>query len=142
LEISEEGTYLLRNTGDSGNLMPWPYTILAFLVPGLGHIVSGRLLRGLLMGATVWGMFLLGIILGGHLYGLFDSGEGLLSKVFAFCNLGTGLLYVGSRLTGVGVEEQAFLATSEYGNVFLMVAGLLNYLLALDAFDIGSGRKI
>lgn len=132
----------MRNTADSGSLTPWPYTLLALLVPGLGHIVSGRFLRGALMGATVWGMFLLGIILGGHLYGLFDAGEGLLSKVFAFCNLGTGLLYVGSRLTGVGVEEQAFLATSEYGNVFLMVAGLLNYLLALDAFDISTGRKI
>jgi hypothetical protein len=93
------------------------------------------------MGATIWGMFLLGLFLGGHLYGLFDVGEGLLSKVFALCNLGTGLLYVGSRLTGVGVDEQAHLATSEYGNVFLMVAGLLNYLLALDAFDVRSGRK-
>lgn len=94
------------------------------------------------MGATIWGMFLLGLLLGGHLYGFFDTGEGLLSKVFALCNFGTGLLYVGSRLTGVGLDEQAHLATSEYGNVFLMVAGLLNYLLALDAFDIRAGRKI
>lgn len=93
------------------------------------------------MAATIWGMFLLGLFLGGHLYGLLDVGEGLLSKVFALCNLGTGLLYAGSRLTGLGVDEQAHLATSEYGNVFLMVAGLLNYLLALDAFDIRSGRK-
>jgi len=93
-------------------------------------------------GAAIWVMFLIGILLGGHLYGLFDAGEGLLSKVFAFCNLGSGLLYVASRFAGVGVNEQAHLATSEYGNVFLMVTGLLNYLLALDAFDIRSGRKI
>ena len=126
---------------DAGSLAPWPYAYLALLVPGLGHVALGRVIRGALMGATIWGMFLLGLFLGGHLYGMFDVGEGLLSKVFALCNLGTGLLYMGSRLTGVGVDEQAHLATSEYGNVFLMVAGLLNYLLALDAFDIRSGRK-
>jgi hypothetical protein len=131
----------LRDTTNSESLTPWPYALLSLLVPGLGHIISGRFIRGALVGITIWGMFLLGIILGGHLYGLFDSGEGLLSKVFALCNLGTGLLYAGSRLAGVGVDEQAFLATSEYGNVFLMVAGLLNYLLALDVFDISSGRK-
>ncbi|MBA3242829.1 MAG: hypothetical protein H0T60_16520 [Acidobacteria bacterium] len=120
----------------------WPIAFLAFLVPGFGHIVSGRVARGALSGAAIWGMFLIGILLGGHLYGLFDAGEGFLSKVFAFCNLGSGLLYAASRFAGVGVNEQAHLATSEYGNVFLMVAGLLNYLLALDAFDIRSGRKV
>lgn len=31
--------------------------------------------------------------------------------------------------------------TYEYGNVFLIVAGLLNSLVILDAFDIGMGRK-
>lgn len=93
------------------------------------------------MGGTVCAMFLIGLFLGGHLYGLFDPDEGLLSKVFGFCNLGSGLLYAGFRFAGLGVKEQAHLATSEYGNVFLMVAGLLNYLIALDAFDIRSGRK-
>lgn len=130
-----------KTFADSGSLSPWPYALLALLVPGLGHIATGRFVRGALLGATIWGMFLLGLLLGGHLYGFFDADEGLLSKVFALCNLGSGFLYAGSRLTGVGVDEQPHLATSEYGNVFLMVAGLLNYLLALDAFDIRSGRK-
>ncbi len=131
----------MSKSKDTENLAAWPYAFLALLIPGLGHIALGRLLRGLLTGATIWGMFLLGILLGGHLYGLLDSSEGLLSKVFGFCNLGSGLLYAVSRFAGIGVDEQAYLATSEYGNVFLMVAGLLNYLLALDAFDIRSGRK-
>lgn len=86
-------------------------------------------------------MFGLGIYLGGHLYGMGDSSTGLLSYVFALCNLGTGLFYFGARAAGVAVTEQASAATAEYGNVFLMVAGLLNYLLALDAYDIGARRK-
>ena len=31
--------------------------------------------------------------------------------------------------------------TYEYGNCFLIVAGLLNSLVVLDAFDIAMGRK-
>ena len=32
-------------------------------------------------------------------------------------------------------------ATWEYGNTFMIVAGLLNSLIVLDAFDIAMGRK-
>ena len=31
--------------------------------------------------------------------------------------------------------------TYEYGNTFLIVAGLLNMLVVIDAFDISMGRK-
>jgi hypothetical protein len=31
--------------------------------------------------------------------------------------------------------------TYEYGNAFLIVAGLLNMLVLLDAFDVAEGRK-
>jgi hypothetical protein len=37
--------------------------------------------------------------------------------------------------------EHANYETFEYGNTFLLVAGLLNYLGMLDAFDIAVGRK-
>ena len=56
-------------------------------------------------------------------------------------NLGTGALYLVSYVTGANFVEQAKLATFEYGDTFLKVAGLLNYLVMLDAFDIRVGRK-
>jgi hypothetical protein len=31
--------------------------------------------------------------------------------------------------------------TYEYGNAFLIVAGLLNLLVVIDAFDVARGRK-
>jgi len=31
--------------------------------------------------------------------------------------------------------------TYEYGNAFLIVAGLLNMLVVIDAFDVAMGRK-
>jgi len=56
-------------------------------------------------------------------------------------NVGAGLLYIFCWVMNTGFTEHAQLLTYEYGNTFLLVAGLLNYLAMLDAFDIASGRK-
>jgi hypothetical protein len=66
---------------------------------------------------------------------------GFLAYVFGFCDLGTGALYLLSLAADIAVVDHSQLATSEYGDRFLMVAGLLNYLCMLDAFDIAVGRK-
>lgn len=128
-------------TINSKSSKAWLLAFLGWLLPGLGHLGQGRVLKGFLGGATIVLAFLTGNQLGGHIYTFQDSSEGLLSILFGFCNLGSGLLYLLSRLSGFAVSEQPALATSEYGNVFLMAAGLLNFILALDAFDIGVGRK-
>jgi hypothetical protein len=119
----------------------WLLALVGWLVPGLGHLGQGRVLRGALGGATVLLMFLAGAALGGHLYSLRDTSEGLLSILFGFCDMGSGILCLGSKFMGLAVTEHPQLSTAEYGNVFLEVAGLLNFILALDAFDIGVGRK-
>lgn len=115
--------------------------MLGWLVPGAGHLGQGYVWRGVLVGGTVWLLYALGVYLGGHFYSLLDTSEGLLSNVFGFCNLGSGLIYLVSMGLGVAFEDRARLQTAEYGNIFLMVAGLINYLLALDAFDLKVGRK-
>ena len=59
-------------------------------------------------------------------------------------NLGSGILYLVCWFLGFGFADDpthAALATYEYGNTFLLIAGLLNYLAMLDAFDISAGRK-
>ena len=120
---------------------PWLIGFLSWLVPWLGHVLQGRTLRGVVSGVTILLMFVLGILIGGHIYGLKETNEGLLSSLFGLCDLGAGLLYFFARLTGLAVNERPEQATAEYGSVFLMVAGLLNLILALDAFDIRAGRK-
>jgi hypothetical protein len=115
---------------------------LAWAIPGAGHLYQGHLVRGVLLGGTVFAMYVAGWLLGGHLYGLHNVAEtGFLAYVFGFCDLGTGLLYLTSLLADFAVTDQAHLATAEYGDRFLMVAGLLNYLSMLDAFDLAAGRK-
>jgi hypothetical protein len=122
-------------------MSPWLIGFISWLVPGLGHILQGRTVRGLVSGGTILLIFVLGIMIGGHIYGLRETNEGLLSSLFGLCDLGSGILYLLSRLTGLAVNERPEQATAEYGSVFLMVAGLLNLILALDAFDIRAGRK-
>ena len=120
----------------------WLAGLLAWFVPGSGHLLLGRVGRGLSLGGIVYLTFGIGLMLGGHLYGLHNAEEvGLLAYVFGFCDLGTGLLYLGCLWANVGLIDQASRATAEYGNIFMMVAGLLNYLLALDAFDLAVRRK-
>lgn len=123
----------------------WLLAIAAWLAPGAGHLLQGRWLRGLLLGAAVWGMFIAGIAMGGHLFpllGPFDEGLAVLLQVPPMiANVGTGLLYLFCLMTNTGFTDYASRPTYEYGNTFLLVAGLLNYLVMLDAFDIGAGRK-
>ena len=120
----------------------WLVGAISWAVPGMGHVWLGRGSRGLVIGAVVISMFLGGLWLGGHLNGLHDTAEiGMLAYVYGFCNLGMGLVYLVCLFAGVGLADRAALATAEYGNVFLIVAGLLNYLSMLDAFDIAAGRK-
>ena len=123
------------------NMNPWLIAFLAWLIPGLGHWLQGRVLRGTVSSLTIVLMFVLGVTVGGHIYGLRETGEGLLSSLFGLCDMGSGILYLLARFSGLAVNDRPDQATSEYGSVFLMVAGLLNLILALDAFDIRAGRK-
>jgi Family of unknown function (DUF6677) len=122
----------------------WLLALGAWAVPGLGHLLQKKWTRGLLLGGVVWVMFFTGIALGGHLFRVSSTDQGLgalLQLLPMSANVGAGLLYIGCWLTDTGFVEQAHRVTYEYGNTFLLVAGLLNYLAMLDAFDIAAGRK-
>ncbi|HEX8459668.1 MAG TPA: DUF6677 family protein [Pyrinomonadaceae bacterium] len=132
----------IETTTEKTGALAWLAGGLAWAIPGAGHFYQGHVARGLLLGGAVLSMYIVGWLLGGHLYGLHNVSEtGFLAYVFGFCDLGTGLLYLSSLLANIAVTDHAQLATSEYGDRFLMVAGLLNYLSMLDAFDIAVGRK-
>ncbi len=61
--------------------------------------------------------------------------------IFAFlANIGIGLPYVIAQRMGFGAGLLSS-PTYDYGNTYLWVAGLLNYLIVLDGFDIAQGRK-
>lgn len=112
--------------------------IVGLLMPGVGHILLGRRGRGLVFFAAILAMFGLGLAMEGKLY---DAVPDQPLHLFAFvANAGTGLLYILARALGQGrgvLSNPAY----DYGTTYLWVAGLLNYLVVLDAFDIAQGRK-
>ncbi|HZE64895.1 MAG TPA: DUF6677 family protein [Pyrinomonadaceae bacterium] len=135
------------NSRESAPARAWFLGLAAWLVPGLGHLLQGRRVRALLLGGAVWISFLGGLSMGGHLFSVGGNEQGLsalLQLPPMIANLGSGILYIISWVFGVGFADDpahAARATYEYGNTFLLVAGLLNYLAMLDAFDIAAGRK-
>ena len=123
----------------------WLIGLSAWFIPGSGHLILRKWGRAALMGGVVWLCFFLGMAMGGHMFDL-TTGQG--SSVWLqvppmIANLGSGALYIVSWLLNIGFADdpqQAARATYEYGNTFLLIAGLLNYLTMLDAFDIAAGR--
>ena len=86
-------------------------------------------------------MFALGLAMHGALTPPPSAGELVSFKTLnAFANVGSGLAYFVALGTGLGAGIPTS-QTADYGWLFLVVAGLLNYLIVFDAFDIARGRK-
>ena len=124
----------------------WLVGLAAWAIPGAGHLIQKRWWRGALTGGAVWVMFLSGLLgLGGHLHVVTGNEPGFGALLLQFlkmvANIGSGLPYVFCLVANIGFAEHQQLWTYEYGVTFLLVAGLLNYLVMLDAFDIAAGRK-
>ena len=124
----------------------WLVGLAAWAIPGAGHLIQKRWLRGALAGGAVWIMFLIGLLaLGGNLHVVTGNEQGLGALIIQFlkmvANIGSGLPYVFCLAANIGFAEHQQLLTYEYGVTFLFVAGLLNYIVMLDAFDIAAGRK-
>ena len=87
---------------------------------------------------TLVAMFAIGIWCGGRIFPLqFDDPLVLLEAVAEWL-LGAPRIIAG--LGGFG-QGEVIAASYEYGNTFLIVGGLLNAIVVLDALDIASGRK-
>ena len=112
--------------------------LAAWAIPGAGHFWLGRAQKGVVFLVALTMLFAMGLMLEGRLFP-FDLSEPLVALA-AFANAGLGLPWVVGRMMGLG-GGVVTAATYEYGNSFLIVAGLLNFLVILDAFDIAVGRK-
>ncbi|PWT86089.1 MAG: hypothetical protein C5B57_01765 [Blastocatellia bacterium] len=110
----------------------------AWAIPGAGHLWLGRRSKGLILLITLPAMFAIGLAIQGRLFP-FDMSEPLVGLA-AIADLGIGAVYFLAGLLGYGAGNVRAV-TYEYGNAFLIVAGLLNLLVVIDAYDIAVGRK-
>lgn len=112
--------------------------LAAWALPGAGHLWLGRRQKGLIFLVTLTSMFLFGLWLEGRLFP-FELSQPLVA-LMALADSGMGVPYLLTRALGAG-EGRVVAMTYEYGNTFMIVAGLLNVLVVFDAFDVAEGRK-
>ena len=112
--------------------------LASWAIPGAGHLWLGRRSKGLIFLVALPVMFAIGLAIHGRLFP-FDVSDPLVGLA-AFANAGMGIPYFAAWALGQGAGEVRA-ATYEYGNAFLIVAGLLNMLVVIDAYDVAVGRK-
>jgi hypothetical protein len=117
---------------------PYIAAVLAWLVPGLGHIYVKRWQRGLVFLVLILASIWIGCTLQGNLYRPMPNQP--LSLLATFGAMGMGLPYFVLR-SALGYSGVNVAPGYEYGTAFLLTAGLMNLLLVLDAWDIALGKK-
>lgn len=112
--------------------------LLAWLVPGLGHLYLRRFQRGLLFLLIVATSLCVGYTLRGNLYRPLPRQPLSLLATAGAVGMGSPYFVLRYKMRYDGnVTGQGY----EYGTAFLLTAGLMNWLLVLDALDIARGRK-
>jgi hypothetical protein len=112
--------------------------LAAWAIPGAGHLWLGRRAKGLIFLVALPLMFAIGLAVQGRIFP-FDFSDPLVG-LMAVADIWNGLPYfIANALGQAGGDVTS--VTYEYGNTFVIVAGLLNVLVVIDAYDIAVGRK-
>lgn len=122
-----------------------PFTLMSvvapsvgWLIPGMGHIIQKRWIRGTLIMLSILAMFLIGLAMQGKVYSP-NTGD-ILDMLGFVGDIGAGGLYIVTKALDGG-QGAIFRATADYGTKFIVVSGLLNVICAIDAYHIAVGKK-
>jgi hypothetical protein len=120
------------------NMMAAIAPAVGWLIPGAGHMIQKRWIRGLLILISVATLFVLGLLMQGRIY---KANGGDILDILGFVgDMGAGGLYLVTLALDLGQGAIAF-ATADYGTKFIIVAGLLNFISVADAYHIAIGKK-
>src|ERR1041385_259087 len=104
--------------------------LIGWVIPGAGHLIQKCWIRGLLLFASV--------AMQGKVY---QPNTGDLLDILGFIgDLGSGAFYFMARIFDWGGTSITS-AVADYGTKFIVVAGLLNIMAAVDAYHIAIGKK-
>src|SRR6202008_5093121 len=111
---------------------------VGWLIPGAGHMIQRRWIRGGLLFVSIVTLFVLGLAMQGRIYKA--NGGDILDILGFIGDLGAGALYIVTLAMDWGQGAISF-ATADYGTKFMIVAGLLNFIAVADAYHIAIGKK-
>jgi len=112
--------------------------VVGWLIPGAGHMIQKRWIRGALLFISIAALFLLGLAMQGRIYRA--NGGDILDILGFVGDVGAGAFYILSLANDWGQSAIGF-ATADYGTKFMIVAGLLNFIAVADAYHIAIGKK-
>ncbi len=135
---STAGKIKTANTAPEVNAMLVVAPALGWLIPGAGHIIQRRWIRGLLLLVSITSLFVLGLMMQGRIYR--PNGGDILDMLGFIGDIGAGGWYIVTRAMDWGQGAIAH-ATADYGTKFMIVAGLLNLIAVADAYHIAIGKK-
>lgn len=119
-----------------------PLVGVAWLVPGAGHLLLKKNIRGILLFACVLIAYLAGLLMRGA---LFSPQTGDLFTTLIYCggflgNVASGIFYLLSVWMGYNQPDVAG-HVHDYGTKFLVAAGLMNVLAMVDVYELATGKK-
>ena len=136
---------MANSTTDKTKATPEPVSVMSvlapavgWLIPGAGHMMQKRWIRGGLLFVSIVTLFLLGLGMQGRIY---KANGGEILDILGFIgDVGAGGLYIVTTAMDWGQGAIQF-ATADYGTKFMIVAGLLNFIAVADAYHIAVGKK-
>jgi len=136
---------MTNSTTEKTKATPEPVSVMSvlapavgWLIPGAGHMMQKRWIRGGLLFVSIVTLFLLGLGMQGRIY---KANGGEILDILGFIgNVGAGGLYILTTAMDWGQGAIQF-ATADYGTKFMIVAGLLNFIAIADAYHIAIGKK-
>src|SRR6202521_5203238 len=122
----------------SASMMAVIAPAVGWLIPGAGHMIQKRWIRGALLLVSIGTLFVLGLLMQGHIYKA--NGGDILDILGFIGDLGAGGMYIVTLAANGGQGAVAY-AIADYGTKFMIVAGLLNFIAIADAYHIAIGKK-
>jgi hypothetical protein len=123
---------------ENASMMSIVAPAVGWLIPGAGHMIQKRWIRGGLLFVSIVALFLLGLAMQGRIY---KANGGDILEILGFVgDLGAGALYIVTMAMDWGQGAIAY-ATADYGTRFIIAAGLLNFIAVADAYHIAIGKK-
>lgn len=132
------GSIKVSGSQSRPGIAPWLFLAAGWLVPGAGHFMLRKWIRGSLIFLSIFAMYAIGMSLRGKVYQ--PNATDPLEMLGFLGDLGSGLLYLITHFFDLG-QSVVKTATADYGSKFIVAAGLLNLIAAVDAHSLATGRK-
>jgi len=119
-------------------MKPYYIFFLSWLFPGSGHLMQKKYLKAGVFFAGIVLLLALGLLMQGK---FFDTKQFHPLLILGFLgDLGNGIFFLIIKLLGLA-QGNIKAETFHYGTTYMVCAGLLNYIIALNAFDIATRKQ-